>query len=113
VAEHEDVEICIWTYYVKPEKEDAFRTVLEQNWPTLRRLEFVTDDPPQVLRSTDDPPVYVEIVNWRRGATVPAHLHPDVIPIWETMKTLVEERPEQIDVPGMRYPLFRPVQMPW
>lgn len=104
------METCIWTYFVKPDAEDEFRALLDRNWSTLRKLGFVTDEPPQIYRSTGEPPVFVEIMSWRVGATVPAHLHPDIIPIWESMKRLVEERPEEIEVPGMRYPFFHPVR---
>ena len=103
-----DREVCVWTYWVRPDREDEFRTLLARNWPTLHRLGFVTDDPPLVLRSSEDPPVYVEIMTWEAEGMRPAHDHPDVIPIWEGFKPLVEERQDNRNVPGMTFPFFRP-----
>lgn len=102
-------ETCIWTYWVRPEAEDDFVAVLARNWPTLNRLGFVTDDPPLVFRSTEDPPVYVEIMTWEAEGMRPAHEHPDVIPIWEAMKPHVEERREHHNVAGMSFPFYRAV----
>jgi len=103
-------ETCIWTYQVRPEAEDEFLTMLAGHWPTLNRLGFVTDDRPSVLCSTEEPPVFVEIMTWEAGGMRPAHEHPDVIPIWERMKALVEERTEHHNVPGMSFPFYRPVE---
>jgi hypothetical protein len=108
---HDEREICVWTYSVRPEVEEEFRALLATHWPTLRRLEFVTDEPPIVLRSGDEPPVYVEIVTWEAGGMRPAHEHPDVIPIWERFKALVEERQENHPVPGMSFPFYRRVDL--
>jgi hypothetical protein len=102
-------EICVWTYWVRPEAEPDFRVLLDRHWPTLNRLGFVTDDPPLILRSSEDPPVYIEIATWEAGGMRPAHDHPDVIEIWEAVKQLVEERPEQHNVPGMSFPFYRKV----
>jgi hypothetical protein len=62
------------------------------------------------LRSSAEPPVYVEIMTWEAGGMRPAHEHPDVIPIWERMKSLVEERAAQHDVPGMSFPFYRRIE---
>jgi len=42
----------------------------------------------------------------------PAHDHPDVIPIWEGFKPLVEDRAEQRNVAGMSFPFFRRATLP-
>lgn len=104
-------QACIWTYWVRPEAEEEFRALLARNWPTLHRLGFVSDDPPWVFRSCEEPPVYVEIMTWEADGMRPAHEHPDVIPIWEAMKPLVEERAEHRNVPGMSFPFFRRVEL--
>jgi len=104
-------EVCLWTYHVRADAEEEFRVLLNRHWPTLNRLGFVTDDPPVVLRSSEDPPVYVEIITWEAGGMRPAHEHPDVIPIWEHMKSLVEERVEHHNVPGMSFPFYRRVEL--
>jgi hypothetical protein len=82
-----DREVCVWTYWVRADAEEEFRGLLDRHWPTLNRLGFVTDDPPMILRSSDDPPVYVEIATREAGA--------------------MEERPEQHNVPGMSFPFYR------
>jgi hypothetical protein len=106
-----DRETCIWTYWVRPEAEDEFRPLLASHWPTLNRLGFVTDDPPLVFRSSQEPPVYVEIMTWEAGGMRPAHEHPDVIEIWEASKRLVEDRAESRNVPGMSFPFYRRVEL--
>ena len=81
----------------------AITAVRVRHWPTLHRLGFVTDDPLVMFRSTDDPPVYVEIMTWEAEGMRPAHDHPDVIPIWEAFKAWIEERSEQRNVAGMSF----------
>jgi hypothetical protein len=105
-------EICVWTYWVRPECEDEFRSVLSRNWPTLHQLGFVTSEPPTILRSSEDPPVYVEIMTWEPEGMRPAHDHPDVIPIWEALKRLVEDRQEHRNVAGMSFPFYQPASLP-
>ncbi|AFA76181.1 hypothetical protein GPOL_174p01620 (plasmid) [Gordonia polyisoprenivorans VH2] len=106
-----DDELCVWTYWVRLDREDEFRRLLAQHWPTLRRLGFVLDEEPMVLRSVEDPPVYVEIFTWASEGMRPAHNHPDVIPIWEGLKALVEVRDEGRSVPGMSFPFYRRIQL--
>lgn len=100
----------MWTYWVRPECEQEFRELLARNWSTLHQLGFVIDERPYVLRSADDPPVYVEVMSWQAGGMRPAHEHPDVIPIWEALKQLVQERQEDRNVPGMSFPFYRRVE---
>jgi hypothetical protein len=104
-------EVCIWTYQVRAEAEKRFRPLLARHWPTLNRLGFVTDDPPVVFRSSDDPPVYVEIIAWEAAGMRPAHEHPDVIEIWELMKSMVEQRVQHHPVPGMSFPFYQKVDL--
>ncbi len=108
---NEDRELCVWTYQVRPEAEDEFVGLLARHWPTLHDLGFVTDEPPLRLRSREDPPVYVEIMTWEAAGMRPAHDHPDVIPIWEKMKALVEDRDEHRNVPGMSFPFYTRVDL--
>lgn len=109
IENNTEVETCIWTYWVRPECEDEFRSLFAQNWPTMRRLGFVTEDPPTLLRSSEDPPVYVEIFNWTPGSLEPAHRHPEVLKVWEAMGPLVEDREDVKLIPGMTFPFYRPV----
>jgi hypothetical protein len=108
---NEDSETCIWTYWVRPGAEADFRVLLAENWRILNRLGFVTDDPPLTFRSCDDPPVYVQIMTFAPGGMRPAHEHPDVIPVWEAVSRLVEERADHHNVPGMHFPFYRPAQL--
>jgi hypothetical protein len=86
-------EIVICTYRVNPDREAEFRSVLERHWPTLRRLELVTNRPPQHFRSLHSgAPTYVEIFEWVDGAKTVAHEHPDVIEIWEPLEAACETR---------------------
>ncbi len=96
---NQDRELCIWTYQVRPEAEDEFVGLLRRHWPTLHDLGFVTDDPPMRLRSSEE------------AGMRPAHDHPDVIPIWEKMKALVEDRVEDRNVPGMSFPFYKRVDL--
>ena len=50
-------------------------------------------------------------MTWEAAGMRPAHDHPDVIPIWEKMKALVEERAEDRNVPGMSFPLYQRVDL--
>ena len=104
--------MCIWTYWVRADAEEEFLAVIAGHWPALNRLGFVTDDPPLLLRSSQDPPVYVQIMTWEAGGMRPAHEHPDVIEIWEAAKQLVEERADRHAVPGMSFPFYRRVEIP-
>ena len=108
---NQDREVCIWTYQVRADAENRFRALLSRHWPTLNRLGFVTDDPPLVFRSSEEPPVYVEIITWEAAGMRPAHEHPDVIEIWERMKSVVEEREQHHAVPGMSFPFFQTVDL--
>ncbi|MBC3840002.1 hypothetical protein GXW82_06760 [Streptacidiphilus sp. 4-A2] len=104
-------ETVVGTYFVRPGAEAEFEQVIAGNWPTLNALGFVTDDRPVVLRSLAEPPVYVEILTWEPGAMDPAHVHPDVIPIWEAVKRCTEPRPVPTDPQGFTFPAYRPVEL--
>ncbi|NMP21431.1 hypothetical protein [Sulfobacillus harzensis] len=85
-------QIVVATYRVKPECEHEFQMLLSKHWPTLRALGFVSDEPPIILRSVDDPPTYTEIFTWVENGFEMAHEHPDVLAIWEPMDPLLESR---------------------
>lgn len=102
----------MWTYWVQPDREADFRRLLSGHWPTLHRLGFVLDEEPTILRSVDDPPIYIEIFTWAPEGMRPAHNHPDVIPVWEGLKALVEDRNEDRNVPGMTFPFYRRITLP-
>ncbi|MGB6059825.1 MAG: hypothetical protein WBF71_16335 [Microthrixaceae bacterium] len=102
-------EMCVWTYWVRPESEDEFKSLIEANWPTLKRLGFVNDDPHIVLRSSAEPPVYVEVFEWAPEGMGKAHEDPEVMAIWQAMSPLVEDRQDEKLIPGMTFPFFQRV----
>ena len=91
-------------YRVAPGNESAFEALLSDHWPTLRRLELATDEPPQHYRGAEHDngqPIYFEIFDWRDGAVERAHEHPELMAIWERMDQLCEARG---DKPNMEFP---------
>jgi len=99
-----DVVVC--RYQVKAASVDAFTALLEDHWPTLRRLDLVTDFAPIRLRRDEDGgPVVVEIFEWKDPESARlAHEHPDVAAIWERMGALVEERQKR---PKWEFPHYQ------
>ena len=85
-------EIVVCTYRVRADAEERFAELLSGHWRTLHDLGFVTDEPPLVLRGTDEGLTYVEIFTWVEGGFGLAHEHPDVLVIWEAMDPLLEDR---------------------
>ncbi|HUI27479.1 MAG TPA: hypothetical protein VL403_15460 [Candidatus Kryptonia bacterium] len=97
-------ETVICTYRVIAGKEKAFLELLRRHWPTLRRLEVVTRDPPLLFRGSEgeQQPLFIEIFSWKsRSAFAVAHLHPEVLAIWEPMELLTEARGGK---PAMDFP---------
>ena len=105
-------QTVICTFRVKPDGLDEFLALLAGHWPTLRRLELVTDSPEQLFQGVDhqgDEPVIVSIFEWASlEATQHAHTHPEVAEIWEAMEPLCEERH---GLPSMEFPHFRPLTL--
>ncbi len=97
-------ETVLCQYRVAPDGEAAFRKLLERHWPTLHKLDVVTDEPAVIYRGADerDRPFFVEIFHWKsRKALEIAHEHPDVLAIWEPMDGLCESRDGR---PKMEFP---------
>ena len=91
-------------YRVIAEREGEFRKLLERHWPTLRKLDLVTDEVSVIYRSVDDAgrPSFLEIFHWKSGDAVRlAHDHPDVQAVWEPMMPLCEARD---GLPAMEFP---------
>ena len=90
-----DPETVVAIYRVRESELDAFMQLLTEHWPTLRRLELATDDPPTVYRGKEDDggPIVFEIFTWKNGeAPGVAHHTPEVMRIWERMGAMTEER---------------------
>ncbi len=106
------VETVICTFRVKPAEMTTFRRLLDRHWPTLRRLELVTDAPEQTFIGGDDGvagPVVVSIFDWVSAEAVEsAHEHPDVAEIWEAMEPVCEPRNGR---PSMEFPHFQRVDV--
>ncbi len=91
-------------YRVASGNEEKFEKLLEQHWPALRRLGFVTEQSTvqYMGREQDnDQPIYFEIFEWAEGAVERAHSHPEVMAIWEPMDQLCESRGGK---PNMEFP---------
>jgi hypothetical protein len=103
-------ETVICTFRVKSDEMATFRGLLDRHWPTLRRLELVTDTAEQVFIGEDDGvsgPVVVSIFEWANPEAVDiAHEHPDVAEIWEAMEPVCEPRGGR---PSMEFPHFQRV----
>lgn len=99
-------ETVICTYRVRPDVEEEFRELLTRHWATLHELGLVTDEESLVFRSVDAPPTYVEVFTWVEGGFDRAHVHPDVLAIWEPMDPLLEERD---GLPKWEFPHFEQV----
>lgn len=97
-------ETVICTYRVVAGQEARFVRLLKRHWPTLRRLDVVTKDPPLIFRGHEGArqPLFVEIFAWKdRAAFEIAHRHPEVLAIWEPMEALTEARGGK---PAMDFP---------
>ncbi len=96
-------------YRVAAGNEAAFEVLLRNHWPTLHRLELVTDAPSKHYKGAEQDngkPIYFEIFDWRDGASDRAHEHPEVMAIWEPMDQLCETRG---DKPNMEFPHVQPL----
>jgi hypothetical protein len=67
----------------------AFVELLNEHWPTLRRLELVTDSPVEHWIGSpqrSDDTLIIEIFEWSSAeAAGVAHSHPEVAKIWDGM----------------------------
>ncbi len=105
-------ETVICTFRVRADALDAFGELLRDHWPTLRRLELVTDRPEQRYLGAEhggEEPVIVSIFEWVDAEAVArAHEHPDVAQIWEAMDPLCESRHGRLP---MEFPHFEPLPL--
>lgn len=103
------VEVTFGTYYVRDGAEPDFERTIPRSWATLRRLGFLADEVPQLYRSVSTPRCYIELTRWLPDVMGPAHEHPDVIPIWTELGSLVEARTPERAVRGLTFSEFEPV----
>ena len=80
-------EIVFALYTPHEGKLDALLKIVRTHVPTLRRLEFVTDRPAIVAKSSDG--TVIEVFEWASGeAARAAHDHPEVAALWESIGTV-------------------------
>lgn len=103
------VEVTFGTYYVRDGAEAVFEQTIPRSWAVLRRLGFIADETPQLLRSVETPRCYLEITRWVPEVMGPAHEHPDVIPIWTKLGSLVEVRTPATADRGLTFSEYVPV----
>ena len=80
------------------DKDEQFQELLRKHWPTLSRLDAVTDEPAVIYRGHDQAGrlFFTEIFHWKNAeAFEKAHVHPEVVAIWEPMAELCESREGQ------------------
>jgi hypothetical protein len=100
---------ALCTYRVKENKEQEFRSLLNNHCPTLLRLGLVTDEPSLLFQGKDESgkSFFVEILHWIsiQGPTQ-AEQMPEVLAIWEKMGQLVESR---MGRPPMEFPFVEQI----
>lgn len=107
----EPSEVTFGTYYVREGAEAEFERVLPTSWVALHRLGFVKDQDPILYRSVNAPIRYLEVISWLPKVMGPAHEHPDLIPIWTKLASLVEPHtPAPVDR-GLVFDEFVPVRL--
>lgn len=78
-------------YRIADGKEQEFRRILAQHWPTLDRAGLVSSEPSKVFRGggKDGKTCFIEILQWK-DAKAPdvAHQTPEVMAVWEPMGAL-------------------------
>jgi hypothetical protein len=96
--------ITLCRYWVKPEKEEEFKKLLVQHWPTFTKLGLVKESPHLVFRGEEKGRLfYVETFPWKDAeAMTRAHSLPEVASVWEPMGNCCSEMEfpfvEQVDV---------------
>ncbi len=100
----------LWIALYQPHEgqDEALRALIAQHYPTLKRLELITDRPPIIAKAANG--TYLEICEWREeDSASKAHQHPEVAKIWEAMGQIA-------DFPGLgsleeadkQFPHFEP-----
>ena len=96
---------CMCMYQTRAGQEQEFEKLVRTHWPTLNKLELVTDQPAEVFqgRNDDGSSFFVEIFTWKDEATPgSAHELAEVMAIWEPMGKLCEDRAGR---PAMEFPV--------
>ena len=79
--------ITLCRYWVKADKEEAFRALLDKHWPVFQKLDLVSEDVPHLVFRGEDKErgiFYVETFPWKDAEAVErAHSLPEVASVWE------------------------------
>lgn len=81
----------IWMALYQPYegKEEDLKNLIAKHYPTLARLELITDRPCIVAKASNG--TYIEIAEWRDGDSAEkAHKHPEVSKLWDDMGAVSE-----------------------
>ena len=104
-------EVTFGTYYVREADRAEFERVLPQSWAALHRLGFIEKEVPALYRSVSAPTRYLEVTHWLPDVMGPAHEHPDLIPIWTKLASLLEPHtPAPVDG-GLVFDEYVPVAL--
>ncbi len=86
---NDNCSITLCRYWLKPGKEEAFRSLLEKHWPVFEGLGLVAKSPPHLIFRGEDKErgvFYVETFPWLNAeAASRAHSLPEVAQVWEPM----------------------------
>ena len=100
----------LWIALYKPHegKDEALRKLISEHYPTLKRLELITDRPTIVAKSANG--TYLEICEWQdEDSANKAHQHPDVARIWEAMGQIADfPGLASLDEAEKQFPHFEP-----
>ena len=85
----DNLSITLCRYWVKADREDDFRALLEKHWPTFEKLGLVAEAPAHLIFRGEDSErgiFYVETFPWKDAeAAGRAHSLPEVAAVWEPM----------------------------
>lgn len=83
------------SYHPKAGRERELQELIEQHYPTLKKLGLVTEMKAQVWKASakgSDRAYFVELFQWKDGkSSDTAHQTPEVMAVWETMGPVLEK----------------------
>ncbi len=102
-------QVVIALYRPNDGQDEALLELVKEHFPTLRRLELVTDREPILVRSKDG--TLIEIFEWAdAGSSAIAHQHPELAGVWEAMGKIAEfPALESLEESKGRFPHFEPI----
>ena len=101
-------EMVIAMYRPHEGKDAELRELIARHMPALRAEGLVTDRPATLMRAGDG--TYLEVFEWKPGASSAAHTNPAVQAVWGPMME-VADFPALGDLAeaGGRFPHFEPI----